>query len=170
MGLQPFNGHEIAIEVTATEVIPAYAIVKFNASDKTKVDLATAGDIPLGVAIPHPDEMMPDGNGGLIKRTGYQIGERVTIYDSGTVFVKCGVANVTAGDKCVPMAGGLGAKLATDTFTDAAIATHDDAKINAAINGLIDEVQAAATAKDTVLGKYLVTGVITDLIPVRIKI
>jgi hypothetical protein len=171
MGLQPYNGHEIGIEVTAAEVIPAYSIVKFNSSDKTKVNLATAGDAPLGVAIPSPDEMMPDGNGGLIKRTGYQIGERVTIYDSGTVFVKLGAgANVTAGDKCVPMAGGLGTKVAADTFTAWAIATHSDSNINAAGNQLITDIAADLALRETKLGTYLKSGVAADIVPVRIKI
>jgi hypothetical protein len=171
MGLQPYNGHEIAIEVTAAEVIPAYAIVRFNASDKTKVNLATAGDAPLGVAIPNPDEMMPDGNGGLIKRTGYQIGERVTIYDSGTVFVKLGGGVVaTAGDKCVPMAGGLGAVLAADVFTAWNQSTHSDGSLNTAGNLTITEIKAALAATGTKLGTYLKSGVAADIVPVRIKI
>ncbi|MBZ2166305.1 hypothetical protein [Methanobacterium spitsbergense] len=169
MALQPFNGHEIAVELTAAEIIPAYSLIKFNASDKAKCNLAGAGDQVIAIVIPDPDEMMSDGNGGLIRRTGYQIGERVKAYNGGTLWVKLG-AGVTAGDKCVPMAGGLGTKLAVDTFTDAAIATHDDANINAAINGLIDEIQAAAAAKLTVVGTYLATGVTTDKVPVKVKL
>lgn len=168
MGLQPFNGHEIAVELTAAELIPSYTITKFNSSDKTKCNLAGAGDTPLGVAIPSDEEMMSDGAGGIVKRTGWKIGDFPTIYDEGTVWVKLG-ATVAAGDKCVPMTGGLGTKPAVDTFTDAAIATHSDANINAAINGLIDEIQASIAAKDTVLGKYLVGGDATDIVPVKIR-
>jgi hypothetical protein len=187
MGLQPFNGHEIAIELSAAELIPAYTIVKFNTSDKTKCNLATAGDTALGVVIPSDEEMMPDGNGGIIKRTGYQIGDFPTLYDEGTVYVKLG-AIVVAGDKCVPMAGGLGAKLATTTlidvvsgaFTAWAQSTHTDGTLNtagnltitetkAAMNAAIDEILADQAAKDTVIGKYLVGGNIGDIVPVKIK-
>ncbi|MEN6620857.1 MAG: hypothetical protein ABFD50_04855 [Smithella sp.] len=195
MGLQPFNGHEIAVELAAAELIPAYTIIKFNSSDKTKCNLAGASNSPLAVAIPYDDEFMPDGAGGLVKRTGYQIGERVTAYDSGTVWVKLG-ATVTAGQKCVPMTGGLGAALAVDTFTDSsdvdltaptvpaeyAKATIDtdlgtyntaiEGAINGVVadfNGLIDEIQAALAKRTTILGEYQVGGDAGDIVPVKIE-
>jgi hypothetical protein len=143
MGKQPFNGHEIAAtELSAAELIPAYTIVKFNSADKTKCNLAGAGDSGLGVAIPSDEEMMPDGNGGIVKRTGWNVGDFPTIYDDGTVWVILG-AVVTADQYCVPMAGGLGAGLATTGLTLANI--------------------------PTILGKYRVGGNIGDIVPVKIK-
>jgi hypothetical protein len=170
MGKQPFNGHEIAAtELSAAELIPSYTIVKFNSSDKTKVNLATAGDIGLGVAIPSDEEMMPDGNGGYVKRTGWNVGDYPTIYDYGTVWVKLG-AVVVAGDKCIPMAGGLGAKLAADTFAAWALAsTPANTAINAAGNQTITDIEAVFAARDAVVGKYLVGGNIGDIVPMKLK-
>jgi len=142
MGKQPFNGHEIAVELSAAELIPAYTITKFNATDKTKCNLAGSGDVPLGVAIPTDEEMMPDGNGGIIKRTGWQIGDFPTIYDDGTLWVILGAA-VTADQYCVPMAGGLGAGL--------------------------DKTALTLVNIPTILGKYRVGGNIGDIVPVKIK-
>lgn len=168
MALQPFNGHEIAIELTAGADLDPYIIVKFHASDKTKCIPATAGSAPLGVTTPPLDAMAPDGNGGIVKRTGWKSGEKPTIYDSGTVYVKLG-ETVTPGQKCVPGANGLGYAQDEPTFTDAAISTHSDANINAAINGLIDEIQAARVSDASVLGDYLVGGDAGDIVPVKIK-
>jgi hypothetical protein len=170
MGLQPFNGHEIAAtELSAAELIPAYTIVKYNATDKTKVNLAGAGDSGIGVVLPSDEEMMSDGAGGTVKRTGYQIGEYPTIYDEGTVFVKLG-AVVVAGDKCVPMVGGLGAKLAADSFTAWNLAASPaNTAINAAGNQTISDILAAFAARDTVIGKYRASGNIGDIVPVKIK-
>jgi len=170
MGKQPFNGHEIAAtELTASMLIPAYTIVKFNATDKTKVDLAGVGDIPLGIAIPPDEEMMPDGNGGTIKRTGWNVGDYPTIYDEGTVWVKLGAA-VTAGQKCVPMAGGLGAAQAAYSFVPWALAASpSNTNINAAGNQTISDILAAFVAKETVIGTYYTSGNIGDIVPVKIK-
>lgn len=153
MGLEPLNGYAIAEELTAAEDIAAYLITKYNSTDKTKVNLAGTGDAPLGVAIPNPDEFAPDGNGGFIKRTGWKSGEKPTLYDSGTVYVKLG-AQVTAGQKCVPMAGGLGAALAADSFSTSPTNT---------------EVAAAFAARNTVLGEYRKSGAIGDIVPVKIE-
>ena len=169
MGKQPFNGHEIAVELSAAELIPSYTIVKFNATDKTKCNLAGVGDSGLGVAIPYSEEMMPDGNGGIVKRTGWNVGDFPTIYDSGTLWVKLG-AVVTAGDKCVPMAGGLGAKLAADSFTAWNLATSPaNTAINAAGNQTITDIEAVFAARDAVIGKYLASGNIGDIVPVKLK-
>jgi len=170
MGKQPFNGHEIAAtELSAAELIPAYTIVKFNATDKTKVNLAGAGDVPLGVSIPTDEEMMPDGNGGIVKRTGWNVGDFPTIYDQGTVWVKLGAA-VTAGQKCVPMAGGLGAAQAAYSFVPWALAASPaNTAINAAGNQTIADILAAFVAKETVLGTYYTNGNIGDIVPVKIK-
>ena len=113
--------------------------------------------------------MMSDGAGGVVKRTGYQIGEFPTIYDEGTVFVKLGAA-VVAGDKCVPMAGGLGSKLAVDSFTAWALAASPaNTAINAAGNQTITDIEAVFTARDTVIGKYRASGNIGDIVPVKLK-
>ncbi len=50
MALQPFNdANEIAAELTADVDIASYLITKYKSSDKTKVQLAGAGDVPLAV-------------------------------------------------------------------------------------------------------------------------
>lgn len=167
MGFQPFNGHEIAIKLVADVAIPPYRIVKFKPTDATKVTLATAGSVPLAVSVPPEEAFMPDGSGGIVPRTGWNIGETPLLYDSGTVYVELG-ETVTAGQKCVPGASGKGYAQDEPTFTDAAISTHDDAKINAAINGLIDEIQAARTSDASVLGEYFVGGDAGDIVPVKI--
>jgi hypothetical protein len=170
MGLQPFNGHEIAIEIKAAELIPFYSIVKFNSSDKSKCNLAGAGDVSIGIAIPTEEEMMNNSDDtARIVRNGYQIGETVTVYDIGTVYVILG-AIVSAGDKCVPMAGGLGAKLAADSFTPWGLAaTPANTAINTAGNLTITEIEAILTARDTVVGKYLTAGNIGDIIPIKLR-
>lgn len=152
MGLQPFNGHEIAVELTAAEAIPAYTIVIFNSTDKTKVNLTTAGSQGLAVAIPPEEAMMSDGAGGIVKRTGWKIGERPTLYDSGTVWVKLG-ANVTAGNICVPGANGLGAEEAAPTFS----ASPTKA-----------ELDAAFLALKSRLGKFIKSGNSGDIVPVKL--
>ncbi|BDZ68592.1 hypothetical protein [Methanobacterium ferruginis] len=130
---------------------------------------ATAGSVPNGVTIPSEDSMGPDGNGGIVKKTQWDAGERPTIYDVGVVPVKLG-ETVTAGQKCVPGAtAGLAYAQDEPTFTDAAIETHTDELINAAINGLIDEIQAARTSDASVLGKFVTGGDAGDIAFVKIK-
>jgi hypothetical protein len=154
MGLQPFNGNEIAIELIAAEDIPPYSLIMFDATDKTKCRKCTAGSIPIAVAIPPEDMMMSDGSGGIVKRTGWKTGETVTAFDSGTVYVVLG-GTVTAGQECIPgstagkgygqakpalTAPTLTAKVAAD-FIDLALgATPTGTEINTAVNALIDEI------------------------------
>lgn len=166
--MKPYYGHEITIEVTAGEDIPYYYLTKFHATDKTKVVKATAGSIPNGVSVPSEDSMGSDGAGGIVPKTQWKSGEKPTIYDKGVVYVKLG-ETVTAMQKCVPgSTAGLAYAQDEPTFTDAAIATHDDAQINAAINGLIDEIQAARTSDASVLGEFMVGGDAGDIVPMKI--
>jgi hypothetical protein len=151
MGKRPFNGHEIALDLTAGVAIPEYTIVAIDATDKTKVNLATAGSQPLAVAIPTDEEMMSDGNGGFVKRTGYQIGESPTLYDSGTLWVKLG-GPVNFGDILVPMAGGLAAAETAPTFS----ASPTKA-----------ELDAAFAEPKTRLGKAYKAGQTGDIIPFK---
>jgi hypothetical protein len=195
MAFKPYHGHEMAIEVTAGEDIPYYSLVKFHATDKTKVVKATAGSVPAGVAIPSEDSMGSDGSGGIVKKTLWKLGERLTIYDLGVVPVKLG-ETVTAGQKCVPGAtAGLAYAHDEPTFTDAvdseltaptvpteyAKATIDTAldtyntavegAINGlvdVINGLIDSIQGARTADASVLGKFMTGGDSGDIAFVKI--
>lgn len=168
MAMKPYYGHEIAIEITAGENIPYYNLTKFHATDKTKVVKATAGSIPNGVSVPSEDSMESDGNGGIVPKTQWKTGDKPTIYDKGVVFVKLG-ETVTAGQKCVPgSTAGLAYAQDEPTFTDVAIATHDDAKINAAFNALIDQIQAARTSDATVLGEFMVGGDAGAIVPIKI--
>ena len=47
MGLQPFNGNEIAIELIAAEDIAPYSLIMFDASDKTKCRLCSCREVYL---------------------------------------------------------------------------------------------------------------------------
>ena len=170
MAKQPVNGHEILIELTAAEVINDYDLIMFDPSDKTKCRKCTSTGTPIAIAIPHDDEMMPDGAGGFVKRTGYQIGERVTAYDSGTLWVKVAAA-VTAGQRCVPGAtAGRAYPGAADSFTTWALgASPTNTQINAAANQTITEIQSALGVRESSFGKFLTGGNSGDVVPMKIK-
>ena len=182
MAMQPSNGHEILVELTAAEVINDYDLIMFDPSDKTKCRKCTSTGIPIGIAIPHDDEMMSDKAGGFVKRTGYQIGDRVTAYDSGTLWVKLG-DTVTAGQECIPGAtagrayGRNKPAVAAPTFTDWALgASPTNTQINAAANATIDELDtafaaalAAINGRKLAFGDYLVGGSAGDVVPMKIR-
>ena len=164
MALKPYQGSKQMVgRKTAGENIGYYSLMKYD-TDKTKLKLATSGSVPVAVAVPMEESMMPDGSGGIVPRTQYITGEEIVeAYDRGVLPVKLG-ATVTPGQKCVPGAtAGRAYPQAEPTFTDAAIATHDDAKINAAINGLIDEIQAARASDASVFGKFVTGGDAGDI-------
>ena len=154
MALQDFNdAHEIALDLTASEVIPDYAVVMIDPADSTKVKVCTAGSTPLAVSVPCEDEMMPDGNGGFIKRTGWQISETPTLIDSGTVWVKLS-GNSAFQDIVVPAASGAVATEAAPTLTTPTSA----------------EVAAAFANLKLRLGKIYKAGKAGDIVPLKLRL
>ena len=156
MAFKPYYGHEIPIEINAGEDIEYYSLLKYHSTDKTKLVKATAGSVPVAVAVPSEESMRPDGSGGIVPRTLWKSGEKLTAYDKGVVYVKLG-ETVTAGQKCVPGAtAGLAYAQDEPTFVATTIAN------------LILEIQAARTSDASVLGEYLVGGDAGDIVPVKI--
>lgn len=156
MAFKPYYGHEMAIEVNAGEDIPYYNLLKFHGTDKTKLVKATAGSVPVAVSVPSEESMMHDGAGGIVPRTQWKSGEKLTAYDKGVVYVKLG-ETVVAGQKCVPGAtAGLGYAQDEPTFVATTIAD------------LITEIQAARASDASVFGEYMVGGDANDIVPVKI--
>lgn len=170
MALKPYLGSKKMVgRKTAGEAIPYYYLMKYHSTDKTKLLKATSGSTPVSVAVPMEESMMSDGAGGTVPRTQYISGEEIVeAYESGTLPVKLG-ETVVEGQKCVPGAtAGLAYAQDEPTFTDAAIATHDDAKINTAINGLIDEIQAARASDASVFGEFVTGGDAGDIAFIKV--
>jgi len=56
-------------------------VIKLNVTWQLQEDVAFRSSIPTD------EEIMPRRAGGIVKRTGWKIGDFPTIYDSGTVWV-----------------------------------------------------------------------------------
>ncbi|MCE7699499.1 MAG: hypothetical protein K8E24_012080, partial [Methanobacterium paludis] len=154
-------------------VIPDYAIVAYDPADTTgrSVVPCGAGMKPIGVSIPSDSEMMPDGNGGFVPRTGWQIGEAPTIYDFGELFVIVGSGKtISAGDEVVAFTLGTAQTMSADTFAAWALAaTPANTDINAAGNQTITDIKAAFAARELIVGKALTSGTAGQKVVIKVK-
>jgi len=141
---QPEFGYELPRTHIADVDLPYYSFVKLgdaNGNNKdTKITLAGAGDIPIGVVIPEVGDdfmVVHDANGygdGIMPRTGYKAGQdypRVIIFGDVMVKIASGVT-VTAGQKAIVGAGGFAdvyvAPTVSSTPTGAQVTAYSDAK------------------------------------------
>lgn len=153
MPLQAFNGHEISEELTAGEDLAYYIVVKRHATDKTKVVTGTAGAKGVGVTLASEEATMSDADGYRVKRNKWKSGEKPTIYDSGTVYVKLG-ATVDEDTIVVPGANGTVVGETAPTFSTEPTKAELDVAF-AATKLRLGQTKRAGVAGDIVPMKFL---------------
>lgn len=152
MPLQPFNGHEISEELSAGVDLAYYIAVKRHATDKTKVIPATAGSKAIAIVIASEESTMSDADGYRVKRNKWKVGEKPTLYDSGTVYVLLG-GTVAEDDVAVPGANGTLVAETAPTFST------DPTKA---------ELDVAFAAQKFRLGEFKRAGVAGDIVPMKL--
>jgi hypothetical protein len=152
---QPEYGFRLPRTHVADVDLPYYSFVKLgdiNGNNKdTKVTLAGAGDIPIGVVIPETGDdfmVVSDTSGygdGVMPRTGYKAGKDYPqIHVFGPVHIKL-AAQVTAGQKSVVGSGGFGDVYVTPTVSSTPTGS---------------QIQTLDASKDTVAGTYIDSGAV----------
>lgn len=163
MVTQP-QDYEIFPDMVAEGAVPFHRFVKKGTSIDQAI-ICGAGEDAIGVA-------EYDVRGYTLAgaaRTGYVDKEQIRVRRRGICIVEAGAA-VTAGARVKSDASGRAVTYTDPTMTDAAIATHDDAKINTAINTLIDEIEPIRDAYKICQGRALTTAAQAgDLIEVDIN-
>lgn len=89
MGFQPEYGMRLIREKFAEGAIPYYRFIK-EGTDETQVKLCTEDERPIAVTLCAEEWGMPDGAGGMVKRTGFADKEIPEAQMTGITFIELG--------------------------------------------------------------------------------